>query len=141
MAESSCKPLAVASTSIGTFQNRSTLADGAGMGARQLASVAEVCAASDYVSLHCAATPQTANIMNADAIAAMRPGGYLINTARGDVVDEAALVAALMIVFPVSKLLHAPGVFFSPGRNQVDNPREKRHLAPWAARLEAGAKR
>ncbi len=48
------------------------------------------------------------------------------------------LVAALMIVFPFSKLLHAPGVFFSPSRNQVDNPREKRHLAPWAARLETG---
>ncbi len=46
------------------------------------------------------------------------------------------LVALLMIVFPVSKLLHAPGVFFSPTRNQVDNPREKRHLAPWAAALE-----
>jgi nitrate reductase gamma subunit len=48
------------------------------------------------------------------------------------------LVAALMIVFPFSKLLHAPGVFFSPTRNQVDNPREKRHLAPWAAALESG---
>ncbi|MFC3117391.1 respiratory nitrate reductase subunit gamma [Jhaorihella thermophila] len=45
-------------------------------------------------------------------------------------------VAALMIVFPISKLLHAPGVFFSPTRNQIDNPREKRHLAPWAAKLE-----
>jgi len=46
------------------------------------------------------------------------------------------LVATLMIIFPISKLLHAPGVFFSPTRNQVDNPREKRHLAPWAAKLE-----
>jgi nitrate reductase gamma subunit len=46
------------------------------------------------------------------------------------------LVAALMIVFPYSKLLHAPGVFFSPSRNQVDNPREARHLSPWAARLD-----
>ncbi len=41
------------------------------------------------------------------------------------------LVAVLMIIFPFSKLLHAPGVFFSPTRNQVDNPREKRHLAVW----------
>jgi nitrate reductase gamma subunit len=49
-----------------------------------------------------------------------------------------ALVAALMIVFPVSKLLHAPAVFFSPTRAQVDNPREKRHLASWAAELESG---
>ena len=46
------------------------------------------------------------------------------------------LVAILMIVFPLSKLLHAPGVFFSPSRNQVDNPREKRHLADWAAKLD-----
>jgi nitrate reductase gamma subunit len=47
------------------------------------------------------------------------------------------LVALLMIVFPVSKLLHAPGIFFSPTRNQVDNPRETRHLAPWAAQLDS----
>ncbi len=50
-------------------------------------------------------------------------------------VAHIVLVSLLMIVFPVSKLLHAPGVFFSPTRNQVDNPREKRHLAPWAAEL------
>ena len=47
------------------------------------------------------------------------------------------LVAALMIVFPFSKLVHAAGVFFSPTRNQVDDSRERRHLAPWAAKLEA----
>ncbi|RMG36394.1 MAG: nitrate reductase [Gammaproteobacteria bacterium] len=46
------------------------------------------------------------------------------------------LVALLMIIFPISKLLHAPGVFFSPTRNQVDNPREKRHIADWARKLE-----
>ena len=46
------------------------------------------------------------------------------------------LVATLMIVFPVSKLLHAPGVFFSPTRNQVDNPREKRHTAGWSAEYD-----
>ncbi|TCV86683.1 respiratory nitrate reductase subunit gamma [Sulfurirhabdus autotrophica] len=46
------------------------------------------------------------------------------------------LVSFLMIIFPISKLLHAPGLFFSPSRNQVDNSRDKRHLAPWAAELE-----
>ena len=46
------------------------------------------------------------------------------------------LVALLMIVFPISKLLHAPGLFFSPTRNQVDNPREARHVAAWAAALD-----
>jgi nitrate reductase gamma subunit len=45
-------------------------------------------------------------------------------------------VLLLMIIFPYSKLLHAPGVFFSPTRNQVDNPREQRHIADWAKRLE-----
>jgi len=47
-----------------------------------------------------------------------------------------ALVAVLMIIFPISKLLHAPGIFFSPSRNQVDNPREQRHVAPWARELD-----
>lgn len=46
------------------------------------------------------------------------------------------LVAMLMIVFPISKLLHAPGVFFSPTRNQVDNPREKRWTAGWSAKID-----
>jgi nitrate reductase gamma subunit len=46
-----------------------------------------------------------------------------------------ALVALLMIVFPFSKLLHAPGLMFSPSRNQADNAREARHVADWAAAL------
>lgn len=46
------------------------------------------------------------------------------------------LVATLMTIFPISKLLHAPGLFFSPTRNQADNPREHRHVAAWAAKLE-----
>ncbi len=47
-----------------------------------------------------------------------------------------SLVSILMLVFPFSKLLHATGVFFSPTRNQIDNPREKRHIAAWAKELE-----
>ncbi|OYW66413.1 MAG: nitrate reductase [Hydrogenophilales bacterium 16-64-46] len=46
------------------------------------------------------------------------------------------MVALLMVIFPISKLLHAPGLFFSPTRNQADNPREHRHVAAWAARLD-----
>jgi nitrate reductase gamma subunit len=46
------------------------------------------------------------------------------------------LVALLMIIFPYSKLLHSVGVFFSPTRVQVDNPREARHQAAWAAALD-----
>ncbi len=48
-----------------------------------------------------------------------------------------SLVILLMIIFPFSKLLHAPGIFFSPTRNQVDNPRERRHVAGWATKLES----
>jgi len=57
------------------------------------------------------------------------PGDFLL-------LVHLALVALLMIIFPYSKLLHAPGIFFSPTRNQVDNPREKRHIADWAKQLE-----
>lgn len=45
-------------------------------------------------------------------------------------------VALLMLIFPISKLMHAPGVFFSPTRNQVDDSREHRHVADWAAELD-----
>ncbi len=54
----------------------------------------------------------------------------------GALMVHLALVALLMIIFPISKLLHAPGIFFSPTRNQADNPRETRHIAPWAAALD-----
>jgi len=49
------------------------------------------------------------------------------------------LVALLMIIFPISKLLHAPGVFFSPTRNQADDAREVRHISAWAAALDKKA--
>jgi len=47
-----------------------------------------------------------------------------------------SLVLILMLIFPFSKLLHAPGLFFSPGRNQVDNPREKRYVSSWSTQLD-----
>lgn len=56
----------------------------------------------------------------------------------GLIITHLSLVLILMVIFPLSKLLHAPGVFFSPSRNQVDNPREQRHVAPWARKLESG---
>jgi len=46
------------------------------------------------------------------------------------------LVAILGFVLPISKLLHIPGVFYAPTRNQVDNPREKRHIVDWAKPLD-----
>ena len=48
-----------------------------------------------------------------------------------------SLVLLLLVYFPFSKLMHSGGIFFSPTRNQVDNPREKRLVAPWAENLPA----
>ncbi len=50
---------------------------------------------SDFVSLHCPLTPQTRHLIDAPALARMRPTAHLINTARGPIVDQAALARAL----------------------------------------------
>ncbi|MGH2561577.1 MAG: 2-hydroxyacid dehydrogenase [Thermomicrobiales bacterium] len=59
------------------------------------ASLDDLLARADVVSLHVPATPETYHLIDKDAFASMRPGAVLINTARGSVVDEQALVAAL----------------------------------------------
>lgn len=53
-------------------------------------------AEADIVSLHCALTPETARLIDAAALAAMKPGAYLVNTARGGVLDEDALAEAIL---------------------------------------------
>lgn len=58
-------------------------------------SLDELLAQSDVVSLHLPSTPQTHHLINAESIAKMKCGAYLINTARGSLVDEKALLAAL----------------------------------------------
>ena len=50
---------------------------------------------ADYVSLHCPLTPDTRHLIGSNALAAMKPTSYLVNTARGPIVDQAALATAL----------------------------------------------
>ncbi|MGZ8399302.1 MAG: 2-hydroxyacid dehydrogenase [Gemmatimonadales bacterium] len=72
-----------------------TPVEAAALGAEPRANLDEVLQESDFVSLHCPATPETRHLMNRERLKRMRPGAFLINTARGDVVDEAVLVEAL----------------------------------------------
>jgi phosphoglycerate dehydrogenase-like enzyme len=61
----------------------------------QSASLAELLPQADIVTLHLPLTPQTRQLVNADFLAQMKPGSRLLNTARGGLVDEAALIEAL----------------------------------------------
>ena len=64
-------------------------------GAQRVDTLDELLQRSDVVSLHCPATPETRHLINAETLAHMPEHAYLVNTARGDVVDEAALAFAL----------------------------------------------
>lgn len=64
-------------------------------GARYFASLDELVAQADVISLHCPGGPETFHLIDAARLARMKPTAVLINTARGPVVDEAALVQAL----------------------------------------------
>jgi len=65
------------------------------LGAERRAELEELLREADFVSLHCPAMPETRHLMNRERFGQMRPEAFLVNTARGDVVDEAALVEAL----------------------------------------------
>ena len=64
-------------------------------GVQRCANLAELLEGSDFVSLHCPATPATRHLINAEALERMRPHAILVNSARGGVVDDAALAVAL----------------------------------------------
>jgi len=65
------------------------------LGAEPCETVEALLASADFVSLHCPASPENRHLMNAERLARMKPGAFLINSARGDIVDEAALIEAL----------------------------------------------
>lgn len=61
----------------------------------KLVDLKDLLSTADIISLHCNVSPETKNMFNKDTFAAMKKGSYFINTARGELVDEAALVEAL----------------------------------------------
>jgi len=78
-------------------QNRSAVPPAvlAAYGATQVATVEELLPQSDFISLHCPGGAANRHLINADRLRLIRPDAFLINTARGEVVDEAALAEAL----------------------------------------------
>ena len=63
--------------------------------ARQLATLDEVMATADFISIHCPGGAENTHLINEQRLSMMKPGGILINTARGEVIDESALIAAM----------------------------------------------
>ena len=76
------------------FHNRSNVAD-AGVPAKQLGSLADVMATADVAVVAVPGSPETHHLIDAAALKAMQPHAYLVNISRGDVIDEAALIATL----------------------------------------------
>jgi lactate dehydrogenase-like 2-hydroxyacid dehydrogenase len=77
------------------FYNRSRVADCTVPGAQQLDSIAAVMAASDITSISVPGSPENHHLIGVDALGAAKSGAILVNTARGDVIDEKALIEAL----------------------------------------------
>jgi glycerate dehydrogenase len=92
--------------------------------------LAEALPRADVVTLHCPLTEATRGLVDARFLAAMKPGAILINTARGGLVDEPALVAALAAGRLRGVGLDVLSVEPPPADHPLTNPR-----APWADRL------
>lgn len=77
------------------YYNRNRLPEDKESGATYHSSLDSLLPLADFLSLHCPATPETKNLLNADTIARLPQGSVVVNTARGALVDETALIAAL----------------------------------------------
>ena len=77
------------------YFNRTRLAPDQEQGATYHDTIDGVLAVADFLSLHCPATPETTGLMNAERFARLPDGAIMVNTARGALVDEMALMAAL----------------------------------------------
>ncbi len=99
------------------------------------ATVPEMLAKADVLSLHCPLVPETANLIDARALAAMKPSAVLVNVARGGVVDETALVEALR-----NRTIHAAAVdVYEIEPVPADHPLLKLPNAVVTPHLAAGA--
>ena len=93
------------------------------------ASITEILESSDFVSLHCPLTPETHGLISATSLAKMKPTAFLVNTARGSLINEQALADALNIgliagaacdvvsaepILPTTPLLHAKNLTLTP---------------------------
>ena len=93
------------------------------------ASITEILESSDFVSLHCPLTPETHGLISATSLAKMKPTAFLVNTARGSLINEQALADALNIgliagaacdvvsaepILPTNPLLHAKNLTLTP---------------------------
>ncbi|MCL4671736.1 MAG: D-glycerate dehydrogenase [Sphingomonadaceae bacterium] len=85
------------------------------LGARHVADLDALVAEADILSLHCPATPETHHLMDARRFGLMKPGACLINTARGELVDQEAMIAAL-----ASGHLSGAGLDVYPDEPNVD---------------------
>jgi glyoxylate reductase len=77
------------------YHNRARLPANQELGARYHDTPASLFAESDFLSLHATSTPQTQNIINQKALSLLPPGAIVVNTARGDLIDDEALIEAL----------------------------------------------
>jgi D-3-phosphoglycerate dehydrogenase len=80
---------------VAAWSRNLTHAEAERLGIRYCQTPIEVARVSDAVSINVAANTETTHLVNAEFLAAMKPGAYLVNTARGSVVDESALTQAL----------------------------------------------
>jgi len=92
--------------------------DAFGPHARRIETLDALLETSDVVSLHCPLTPQTRNLIGARELELMKPDALLVNTARGEVVDEPALVEALR----AGKIAGAGLDSFAPEPLMATNP-------------------
>ena len=77
------------------YYNRSELSADLAQGATYHETVESLLGVADFLSLHCPATPETTNLMNTERFAMLPAGAVVVNTARGALIDEDSLMAAL----------------------------------------------